>query len=388
MNIAFITHNYPLNKEERSNAGIFVADIAINLVKNGHSIIVFVLNADVTKKEVKCDGKLIEYFMGRGSFKKSLGEIKFYNFIDILKIITLFNLNAKSIEQILMENAVDFCLAFWAIPSGIIAYQISKKINVPYGIWALGSDIYIYAKYPIIGNIINKAIRAADLLLADGKNLAETVSNISKKKCVFMPSTTEFSASKMKVIKMNKQDMNFIFLGRMEKIKGPDILLSSISKLPKDKNYHIYFLGGGRLLDTLRKKVVQYGLERRVSFLGNVNDKNIVWSYLSNGDYLVIPSRSDSIPLVLAEGAKAGIPVIVSSVGDMPFLVKKYGIGHIFPSGDIQKLSDIVKMVIKKGKGQGELFKSNLKVFSEEFDINKIGHTLEDKLRNAIGGKE
>ena len=384
MRIAFITHNYPLSSKERSNAGIFVSDMAQELAEKGHNVQVFVVNASVTKTTVCLDGRLKIHFLGKGSLNKSLGEVKFYNIFDLVRLYRLFMQSKNDIVDILKRNQVDLCLAFWAIPSGILVYQINKTLKVPYGIWALGSDIYVYQKLPIVGYLIKKSIDNAKILLADCIDLANKITKFSNKICAFLPSATSFGNIKKIKVAIDKRLVNFIFLGRLEKVKGPDIFLSSLSMLPKDINYHVYFLGGGVLLEKLTLKSVEYGLKEKVSFIGNVDDKRIIFAYLAKSDLLVIPSRSDSIPLTLTEGAKAGIPVLVSDAGDMHVLVKKYKIGYTFPSGDIRELSAILEAFIKNGKNKRKSFENNLNVFAKDFNVSQIASNLIKNIELSI----
>jgi len=375
MTIAIVTHNYPLTREERSNAGSFVYDLSNLLTRKNITIIVFVVNSSQTKFVSEQKGKLTVYYLGKGSIKKKLGELKLYSPNDIIGVAKVLYHNANEINKIAKKEQIDFFLAMWAIPSGIIAYFLSKKRNIPYGIWALGSDIYRYQKIPVIKNIIKKAIKNASLLYADGIELSEKVTKFTNRDCKFLPSATLLPGRKLYSLPIDKSKINFIYLGRMEYVKGPDILLSALSLL-HEKNYHMYFLGDGFLLDQLKMKCIQYDLVKNVTFIGNVNDKEKIYSYLSAGDYLIIPSRSDSIPLVMSEGAHAGIPVIVSDVGDMAYFVKKYTLGYVFPSEDSKKLTEILKKIIKKGKSEKKEFHKSLISFGKLFNLDTTADTL------------
>lgn len=376
MKLVFITHNFPIDRDERSNAGVFVWDIARFLIKQDCSIIVFVLNSNIEKVKKLFSGKLILYFLERGSLKKSLSKVKPYNLLDIIKTFNLFMKGKQSIMSILKTEKVDFCIAFWAIPSGIIAYEICKKLKIPYAIWALGSDIYIYNKYPIIGNLIFKSIINSSLVFADGLNLVKEVRKISNKKCVFLPSVTDFKIKNTAKLLVDNKKTNFVFLGRMERVKGPDILFSSLLRLQKNANFHTYFIGSGSLLNELKVRSTKHNLDKKITFLGNINSKDIIYSYLRKCDYLVVPSRSDSIPLVLSEGAKAGIPFIVSDVGDMSYFIKKYNIGYTFLNGSIDRLSELLEMVIKRQKKDRKIMKDEICEFAKIFDVNEISQEL------------
>lgn len=382
MRLAFITHNYPINESERSNAGIFVADLVKNLVRKDHSVIVLVVNSTITKKVVSHKGKLKVYFIGKGSINKSLGYIKPYNPFDIWKVVNLFIQSEKEIIKILKKESIDFSIACWAIPSGILAYRCFKKLHISYSIWALGSDVYVYAKYPLIGSFIKQALRNAKLLLADGIDLNNKVSEVSGKKSYFLPSATEFNNSKEVNKKLNQRKHRFTFLGRIEKVKGPDVLLEAIKNLPNRSDLHVDFVGGGKLLPSLRQKVNEYKLKDCISFLGNVHDKKKIYKYLSGSSYLIIPSRSDSVPLVLSESAKSNTPVIVSDVGDLSYLVRKYKIGYVFPSEDVHKLSKLIFKIIKDEKINDKRFSKNLKIFSKKFDVTTTAESLIKYIKN------
>lgn len=380
MKIAFITHNYPVSPQDRTNAGSFVFDLSHFLASKKHTVLVIVVNASDTKIDAYENGRLQVFYIGAGSIKKKLGKAKLYSPTDVLYVMRMLLASQQEITKILKRESIDFCLAFWAIPSGILASKVCRKLKIPYGIWALGSDIYMYQKIPVIKNLINSAVSHANVLLADGIKLSEEVSKITKKKCNFLPSATVFTQSDIQMVSMKKKLINFIFLGRMEHIKGPDILLSAIQNI-EPKNFHVYFLGEGMLLEQLRQKSIKYGLEKHVTFTGNIHDKTILFSYLKHGDYLVIPSRGDSIPLVMSEGARAGIPLVVSDVGDMKYFVKKYQLGYVFESENIQQLQEILQLLVMKRKKEKAKFQSGLKEFRSQFDISAIADTLVASLK-------
>lgn len=375
MKLAFITHNFPVDEIERSNAGIFVSDLVKELAQSGHMVSVFVVNSVVTKKKVLQNGKIKVFFLGQGGLKKSLGHVKAYNLYDLARVINLFVQSRKELYRLMSKEKFDFCIACWAIPSGVLAYLVCRTLKIPYGIWALGSDIYVYQKYPFLGSLIKAAVNKAKLLLADGVNLAKIVEKLNHQKCTFLPSATNFSTNKEIPTLINKKQKNFVFLGRMEKVKGPDVFLEALNLLPRNQNYHAYFLGGGVMYKKIEKMMYKYRLEENVTLLGNIDDTNLIYSYLKNADSLIIPSRSDSIPLVLTESAKAGTPVVVSDVGDLSYLVNKYNLGRTFPSEDFEKLFRILRYLITSTAKNKDM-KTELKRFADEFEVKQTAKSL------------
>jgi glycosyltransferase involved in cell wall biosynthesis len=47
---------------------------------------------------------------------------------------------------------------------------------------------------------------------------------------------------------------------------------------------------------------------------------------MSHCDCLVIPSRNESIPIVFSEALQAGLPLLVTDVGDMGELARRHGL--------------------------------------------------------------
>jgi hypothetical protein len=83
----------------------------------------------------------------------------------------------------------DYILALWALPSGYWARKIAKKQNIPYCNWCLGSDIWNLSKIPIVKSILKRVLRDAKWNFADGYQLCKDVVLLSKKECLFLPSS-------------------------------------------------------------------------------------------------------------------------------------------------------------------------------------------------------
>ena len=75
---------------------------------------------------------------------------------------------------------------------------------------------------------------------------------------------------------------------------------------------------------------------------GNVSDETLNPLYESS-DCVVIPSRSESIPLVFSEALKFNKELIVTDVGDMGMLGRQYGVAWVIPPEDLMALKEIMK---------------------------------------------
>jgi len=108
--------------------------------------------------------------------------------------------------------------------------------------------------------------------------------------------------------------------------KGQDMLLRILSKsLWKSMPIHITFIGHGEDEDALREMANLLDVQN-ITFLGFKTDINAVWeSYHA----LILPSRSEGLPLTIVEAMRAGRPVITTAVGGNAELLTEGETGFI-----------------------------------------------------------
>lgn len=367
--VLLLTHNYPINSKERRNAGIFVHDFAKELTRSGLSVSVFCPSA--SRNPNKVDGIPV-YWLGWGRKDRNLRDLKIWNPYDLLEMLIFFFKGVSESLKFAEKIKPDFCISMWAVPSGIFAYFIKKKFGVPYVVWVLGSDIYIYSRIPIFGFIITRILKSARYLFADGFELSRIVSSIAGRRCSFLQSATTFSLpAKRDKKRLNKKQIVLTFLGRMEPEKGPDLLIEALLQIKgKIRNFKVNFLGDGSLLALLKSDVEKDELGDYITFYGNVDDKRKIVSVLYNSHWVIIPSRSDSIPLVFSEAMRAGTPVITSTLADLKYLVNKYKVGLYFKTGAAKGLARIIKGLPRQTRIR-KIFAKNTNRAAQFFSIEE-----------------
>jgi glycosyltransferase involved in cell wall biosynthesis len=101
-----------------------------------------------------------------------------------------------------------------------------------------------------------------------------------------------------------------IFVGRMSGEKNVERLLTIYHHLVKEESRsHLLLVGGGPQLDEYRALAHQYGLQQRVTFVGNALYPQIP-DYLALSDFFVTASVSEVHPLTLIEAAATGLPAL------------------------------------------------------------------------------
>lgn len=363
--IGIITHNYPETSKDRQNAGIFVSDLAQELSKK-NKISVY---SPGESTRISDQGKVKTQTFKTNKSKK-LGDLKIWNLLDILRFIDFFIGGFSNLSKFILENKVEVNIVMWAFPSGVFAYIAKKIYHTPYVTWCLGSDIYIYGNIPILKTIIKHILKNSDYVFADGIDLSEKTRNLSGRECIFIPSASkaDFKINKNKT-KSNK--INLTFIGRMETVKGPDIFLKALLIIKNHiHKFRINFIGDGTLLDSLKQKAKENKIDKQLHFYGNVSDFQTISNVISRSDWLVIPSRSDSIPLVFSEAMKVGTPIITSDLPDLKYLVNKYKVGVIFEKENFRQLANLI-VQLPSQEAERVKFSKNTKTAARDFSIEE-----------------
>jgi glycosyltransferase involved in cell wall biosynthesis len=104
-----------------------------------------------------------------------------------------------------------------------------------------------------------------------------------------------------------------LFMGRLNPIKGPDLLLQAFEQVSdRFPGHHLVFAGpDGGMLAELTASAVKLGLAHRVHFLGHVQGVEKAAAYRS-AQLLVVPSRQEAMSIVALEAGISGTPVLLT----------------------------------------------------------------------------
>ncbi|ALC82140.1 MULTISPECIES: glycosyltransferase family 4 protein [Bacillus] len=136
-----------------------------------------------------------------------------------------------------------------------------------------------------------------------------------------------------------------IYSGRLVELKGIQYLLSSLHQLKSLRNDWIcWIVGDGYMMESLKLKTNELGLEKEVIFWGNRDD---VPYLLTLSDIFILPSIFENQPLSVIEAQIAGKAAIVSDAGGLPDMVKHGVTGLITKAGDSNKLCTNINYLLE-----------------------------------------
>ncbi len=330
MNVQIITSSYPATPDDPSGtAGLFVREFALELARLGHRVIVH----PVARTEVyEADpGIIIEALPWKGG-DRELASMSLGSPMSWLTIGHFMASGYRRVSAAHREFEIHRTLCMWVVPSGVLGCALALRKGVPFDVWALGSDIWRIRKIPLLGpRLLRTIIRRAERVFADGLGLREDVESISGRRCSFLPSSRRLPLpDATSPAAADRSRRTLLFVGRYHANKGPDILVEAIRALPERlrRVIRVEMRGFGPLRARLEAMIQDYRLESTIELGGPIEAQEFS-NALERASFLVIPSRIESIPVVLSDALQRGRPVVTTPAGDLGRIVTGAGCGIV-----------------------------------------------------------
>jgi glycosyltransferase involved in cell wall biosynthesis len=151
----------------------------------------------------------------------------------------------------------------------------------------------------------------------------------------------------------------FLFVGRLERIKGVQNIIPAF----RDKaDAELWVVGSGTYEPVLRKLA---GGSDNIRFLGK-REPHELRSFYAHAVALLVPSICYEVfPMVILEAFREGVPVITSSFGPFPEIIRKSGGGLVFDSED--ELRESIKRMAYDSAARETMAKSARASFLEHW---------------------
>lgn len=135
------------------------------------------------------------------------------------------------------------------------------------------------------------------------------------------------------------------FIGTLLAVKGVDVLIKALDRV-KNENIELAIYGRQDVEPNYTKYVHQLAAkDNRIHFMGPFSRERKADIYRQI-DVLVVPSLTrETFSFVAREALESGIPVIASALGALVEIVREGENGFLFPGGDVEKLSVILRTI-------------------------------------------
>lgn len=236
----------------------------------------------------------------------------------------LFQLPEPRLDDLVRWADVVHLMGHWTILNALV-YRAARKWGKPYVVCPAGA-LPIYGRSRTFKTLYNRIIgkriiRNADACVAIGSNEIGHFSDygVSNEKVALIPNGIDPDDSRESDAdtfrrKFRLPQVPFVlFLGRLDPIKGPDLLLTAFGSIAAAlPDTHLVFAGPDNgMLGTLRELTARFGIENRAHFIGPIRgeDKSRV---LHAACLLVVPSRQEAMSIVALEAGACGTPVLIT----------------------------------------------------------------------------
>ncbi len=203
-------------------------------------------------------------------------------------------------------------------PSGVVA---SFKANWRRSVVTVHGRGFASSEWPTPfrqgGRLLQRlAVSRADAVTTTDSNTAAVLKTLGRDVGIIPPGVDASVFSKSddrRQVRSQDEKVNLLFVGRLAEVKGFDLLVESIQRLQPDvrKKIKLTIIGDGPLAPLIRGGSAA---DFETSWHGSVNHEDI-HSYFANADLLVMPSRSEGLPITMLEAMASRVPVVASIVG-------------------------------------------------------------------------
>jgi D-inositol-3-phosphate glycosyltransferase len=180
-----------------------------------------------------------------------------------------------------------------------------------------------------------------------------------------------------------------LFVGRIEPLKGLDILIEAIALMHQNVDFKqdpfcLVIIGGNTEenhtgndnleMSRIKELTEKYNLSDLVTFLGKKSQNSLPY-YYSAAEVVVVPSQYESFGMVALEAMACGTPVVASQIGGLAYLVQDGITGFTVPVDEPDELARKLASILQDSSLHQRLSSQAVKV-AQDYAWEKIAQKL------------
>lgn len=256
----------------------------------------------------------------------------------------------------------------------------SKKIG-----W-FHSDITLPKLQPLVPEIL-KQIPQFDYFIFGSQQtkdiLIETYPNLKIPENQVIRNAIPIEELKQKADKFNPdfpQKPVFVSVARLHSRKGFHKLMDAHAKLLKEGlDHHIIVIGDGEEMSNLKKQAQDLGVTKSFELLGSLLNP---YPYVKKTDFFILPSESESWPLIIADSLILQKPIISTNVGGIPEMIEHEKTGYLI-NYETEEMFAAMKKFMTDPEYVHKI-KENLTDIEKQFDNQQIFDAVENIILNLV----
>lgn len=171
---------------------------------------------------------------------------------------------------------------------------------------------------------------------------------------------------------------NLVFIGRLDDSKGISIILDALKQINLEKVNEIHFIGDGDNRKFYEEKAAF--LNEKAVFYGFLSSEK-VHQILAKSHFILLPSRSEGFPKVIAEAACYGVIPVVSDVGSIAHYINEAN-GFVWQISKDLSYESVLKMALESSNVKLKQQSKNLLSIAKMFTFENYRLKLEQYILN------
>jgi len=181
---------------------------------------------------------------------------------------------------------------------------------------------------------------------------------------------------------ISKEDKILLFLGRIHRIKGIDLLIDAFYNLKKEiPNFKLVIVGpDSGYLSELKKQINKLKIQNDIVFTGPLYHTEKIEAYC-DADVYILPSIFESFPNTILEAWACGTPVILMDSCDISSIAKQASI--VVKRNPID-LAAAIKKIIHDDAFREMICANGKSLVNHEFNKETVSTNIEECYRQNI----
>lgn len=371
MTVCILTSSYP--RFAGDYAGIFVAELARELVKLGVEVVVLTPRAPGLHAFEISEGVRVyrfSYFWPRQweslAYHQGIPSNLKRNPLLYLLLPFFFVGQLRALKRLVRKEKIQLVNAHWMVTQGLVAACVRAADDIRIVLTFHSEELRALARLPFARRLTDWIVRKTDHIFSVssahsrflcrllGREVSVETLPMGIDVRYFVPFRWSKTEARQRLGLLEEQV--FLFLGRLEERKGVKVLLKALALMPPFHLQRVRLLiaGDGNERSHLEREVRQCSLERNVRFLGPVPRNEVAW-LLAAADVVCVPSIvegsgiTEGLPVVILEAMAMARIVVASRVGGVPDIIQDGVNGFLTEPGDPQALARKLNEIVGLG---------------------------------------
>ena len=274
----------------------------------------------------------------------------------------------------------DIVHAHWWFPNGLVGTWLGRMAHKPLVTTLHGSDVRLARTIAFSRPAFRHVLQHSAAVTAVSRYLAREAQEVVSAPAATiapMPVATELFSPDGK-----RSKERLLFVGRLNKQKGIELLLHALNRIPDD-DVSLDVVGDGEDGEALKELAQALGIAQRVRWHGAVPQTGLAEFYRSAAA-LVMPSVGEGLGLVAVEAQLCETPVIAFNSGGLPDVVQHDRTGVLVDDIDSRALAAAIISLLERDDRGASLGAAGRLHALATFAPESVARRYADVYRSAI----